>query len=78
MPILSILISVFLILNIFIFYLPKFLDKTYGLLFKETPSRKIWFLTWTLIGLLYFVTIFKLYTEIDKRIKHKTKSEEYV
>ena len=30
MPILLILVCVFLILNIFIFYLPKFLDKTFS------------------------------------------------
>ena len=78
MPILLVLVSVFLILNIFIFYLPKFLDKTFNLLFGKSPSRKIWFLSWVLMGLLYFLTIFKLYIEIDSIIKYRIQSEEYV
>ncbi len=78
MTILSSLILVFLILNILIFYLPKFLDKIYSLLFKESPSKRTWFLTWALMGLLYFVTIFKLYTEINSNIKYRIQSEEYV
>ena len=78
MPILLILVSVFLILNIIIFYLPKFLDKTFGLLFGKSPSRGIWILSWVLMGLLYFLTIFKLYIEIDSTIKYRIQSQEYV
>ena len=78
MPILLVLISVFLILNIFIFYLPKFLDKTFSLLFGKSPSRKIWLLSWVLMGLLYFLTIFKLYIEIDSIIKNKIQYKDYV
>ena len=61
-----------------IFYLPKFLDKTFSLLFGKSPSRRIWFLSWVLMGLLYFLTIFKLYIEIDSVIKYKTQYKEYV
>ncbi len=78
MPILLVLVSVFFLLNIFIFYLPKFLDKTFSLLFGKSPSRRIWFLSWVLMGLLYFLTIFKLYIEIDSIIKYRIESEEYV
>ena len=78
MPILLVLISVFLILNIFIFYLPKFLNKTFNLLLGKYTSRKIWFLSWLLMGIVYFLTIFKLYIEIDSIIKYRIQSEEYV
>ena len=78
MPILSIVVSAFLILNIFIFYLPKFLEKTFSLLFGKSPSRRIWLLIWLIMGILYFITIFKLYIEIESIIKYRIQSEEYV
>ena len=78
MPVLSIIVFAFLILNIFIFYLPKFLEKTFSLLFGKSPSRRIWLLSWLMMGILYFITIFKLYIEIDSMIKYRIQSEDYV
>ena len=78
MPILLVLISVFLILNIFIFYLPKFLDKTFSLLFGKSPSRKNMAFKLGIDGTTIFLTIFKLYIEIDSIIKYRIQSEEYV